>query len=212
MNRFCMALCLVGALAGCAGLASGEPDKLVIDHGGPAGVTLERTGVLFGSLGFAPRDLSMSAMSLHLLPVDGKGHRFEIFATNRAQHANWRAPDVDTDAERVWAFSGRLPVGRYEIASAAVSGADARDVHWMKFKPAIPVTVTADGAVYVGRWQFTPPDAPVLGEPMRIPGSDLVMRDTPEEDQLLLVRRRGDSPIGNRVIDDVLRHMFDPRS
>jgi len=209
MNRFWAALCLAAALSGCAAPAAVEADKILIDHGGPPGVTLERTGVLFGSIGFAPRDLTMSAMSLHLRSVDGKGRRFEIFATNRTQNANWRTPDVDLDGQRIWAFAGRVPVGRYEIALAAVSGADAREIHWMNFKPSVPVTVSADGAVYLGRWQFTPAGMAVPGDQLRVPGSDLVLRDTPEEDQLLLVRRYGDSPIGQRAIDDVLRNLFD---
>src|SRR5688572_26672343 len=127
MNRFCFAVFLAAALSGCAALAPDERDKLVIEHGGAAGVSVERTGVLFGSIGFAPRDLSISAVSMHLRRLDNKAHRFEIFATNRAQHPNWRAPDVDTDGQRIWAYSARLPQGRYEITLFGVSGADARD-------------------------------------------------------------------------------------
>ncbi|MEO5738199.1 MAG: hypothetical protein ABIQ82_12145 [Variovorax sp.] len=208
--RICAALAVATALAGCAGLGPEEPDKVIVDHGGPAGVSVERTGVLFGSLAFAPRNLAMSALSLHLRPVDGRGHRFEMFATNQLQHARWRTPDVDTDGQRIWVFAGRVPVGRYEIALAAVSGADLNDVHWMNFKPAIPVTVTQEGAVYIGRWQYSPADAPLSGKQMRVPGSGLVLADTPDEDQLLLARRRGGaSPIGHLGIDDVLRNMID---
>ncbi|MEO5671466.1 MAG: hypothetical protein ABIR26_12300, partial [Ramlibacter sp.] len=203
MKRFCGTLFFAAVLAGCAAVPADEPEKVLIDHGGPGGLKIERTGVLFGSIGFAPRDLTMSAMSVHLRPVDEKGHRYEIFATNRQQHAQWRTPDVDTEAQRIWAFSGRVPEGRYEIALVAMSGADARDIQWMNFKPTIPVTVKAGGAVYIGRWQYTPSGAPAMEPQIRIPGSDLVLRDMPEEDQLLLVRR--DSPVGNRAIDDVLR-------
>ncbi|MDB5871348.1 MAG: hypothetical protein JWQ07_790 [Ramlibacter sp.] len=211
MKRRCVMLLLAAALSGCAAITGGEPDKLLIDHGGASGISIERTGVIFGSIGFAPRDLSMSAMSLHLRSVDDKGHRFEIFATNWQQHARWRTPDVDTDDQRIWVFSGRVPAGRYEIALAGLSGADAHEVHWMNFKPAIPVTVSAKGAVYLGRWQFTPAAAqlPENQEQVRIPGSDLVLRDTPDEDQALLARKRGDSPIGKRPIDDVLRDLAD---
>ena len=210
MLRLCSALSLALAIAaaGCAAPVA-APDKVLIDHGGASGLSLERTGVLFGSIGFAPRDLTMSALSVHLRAVDGKGHRFEIFATNRPAHAQWRAPDIDTETQRIWAFSGRVPEGRYEVAMVAMSGADARDIHWMNFKPAIPVTVKAGGAVYVGRWQYTPAGAPAQEPQIRIPGSDLVLRDMPEEDKLLLVRRRGDSPVGNRPIDDVLRNMVE---
>ena len=210
MKRLCLGIALVGALWGCAAIAPDEPDKLLIDHGGGATLSIERTGVVFGSIGFAPRDLSMSAISVHLRRIDGKGNRFEIFATNRPQHARWRAPDVDTDGQRIWAFSGNLPEGRYEIAHVAISGTDARDIHWMNFKPAIPVTVTTSGAVYLGRWQYTPAATPAQEPQFRVPGSDLVLRDLPEEDQLLLVRRRGDSPIGHLAIDDVLRNMQEP--
>lgn len=210
MNRFCVAVFLVAALSGCAALSPDEQDKLVIEHAGATGVSVERTGVLFGSIGFVPRDLSVGAVSMHLRQVDGKGRRFEIFATNKTQHANWRAPDVDTDGQRIWAYSARLPQGRYEITLFGVGGTDARDVHWVHFKPAIPVTVTASGAVYVGRWQVTPATVAPQEPQLRISGSDLVLRDMPEEDQLLLVRRRGTSPIGDLPIDDVLRNMQDP--
>jgi hypothetical protein len=211
MNRFCIAVSLVAALAGCAVLPVQEQDKVLIDHGGPTGLSVERTGVLFGSIGFAPRDLSMSAMSVHLRSVDGKGHRFEIFATNRPQHAQWRTPDVDTDARRIWAFSGRVPAGQYEIALAALSGANEREIDWMHFKPSIPVTVKADGAVYVGRWQFSPGPTSAKEGAIRLPGSPLVLGDTPDEDQVLLARRLGDSPIGKRPIDDVLRGLMQGR-
>ena len=209
MKRYCGTLFLAAALAGCAAVPAEEPETVLIDHGSPTGLTIERTGVLFGSIGFAPRDLSMSALSVHLRSVDGKGRRFEIFATNRPTHAQWRTPDIDTEAQRIWAYSGRVPEGRYEIALVAMSGADARDIHWMNFKQAIPVTVKAGGAVYVGRWQYTPAATPAQPPQMRIPGSDLVLRDLPDEDQLLLVRRRGESPVGNRAIDDVLRNMVE---
>lgn len=210
MNRLALGMVLAAALCGCAALAPDEPDKVLIDHGGGAAVSLERTGVLFGSIGFAPNDLSMSALSVHIRRVDGKGQRFEIFATNRPQHPRWREPDVDTERQRIWAFSGRLPEGRYEIALAGMSGTDAREIHWVNFKPAIPVAVTGGGAVYVGRWQYTPATTPVDEPQLRVPGSDLVLRDTPEEDQVLLVRRRGSSPIGNRMIDHVLRNVRKP--
>ena len=198
----------VVGLAGCAAVSPGEPD-ILIDHGGPPGISLsvERTGVLFGSIGFAPRNLSVSAMSVQLRSLEAKGHLYEVFATNRAQHVYWREPDVDTEAQRLWVFAGRVPAGRYEIAGAGVSGANVREVRWIHFKPAIPVTVTADGAAYLGRWQLSPavdtPEAPQL----RVPGTDWVLRDTPEEDQVILARRRSESPIGHRAIDDVLRDL-----
>lgn len=208
MNGSRVVMSLVLALCGCAPLAVEERDRILIDHGGGALVSVEQIGLVFGSIGFVPRDDSMSALSFHLRSTDGKGQRFEIFATNRQRHAYWRAPDVDTEAQRLWVFSGRVPVGRYEIPLAALSGADARDIHFVNFKQPIPVTVTAGGAVYLGRWQYTPPAAQAPGQLFRIPGTSLALRDTPQEDQSLLVRRRGHSPVGNREIDDVLRPLI----
>ena len=205
--RFCAAMVLGVVLAGCAAVSTEVPDKVILDQSDTPVVSIERTGLLFGSIGFVPRDQQVSALSVHLRSVDGKARRYEFFVTNRTTHAQWRAPDIDTESQRLWAFHGNVPVGRYEIAQVAFARGNEREVEWLNFKPAIPVTVTAEGAVYLGRWQFTPFNAPRHPEQVRIPGSDLVLRDLPDEDQLLLVRRRGDSPIGQKPIDDVQRNM-----
>ena len=204
MKIWRIAVLVALALSGCAATMTG-PDKVLIEHGSPGVVSLVRTGVVFGSIGVVPRDESISAMSVHLRSLDTKDHRFEFFATNKTDHPRWRVPDVDTGSQRLWAFSGLLPVGRYEIALAAWTGDDIKKINWINFKPSIPVTVTPDGAVYIGRWQFTPLGAKPDETEMRIPGTPLVLRDTPVEDQVILARQRGESPIGKKSIDDVLR-------
>jgi hypothetical protein len=209
MKNWRVAALAVLALSGCASTPMTGPDKVLIEHGSPGLVSIVRTGVVFGSIGVAPRDESISAMSVHLRSLDSKDHRFEIFATNRTAHPRWRSPDVDTESQRVWVFSGALPVGRYEIALAAWTGDDIKKINWIHFKPSIPVTVTTDGAVYVGRWQFTPLTATPDESAMRIPGTPLGLRDMPVEDQVILARQRGESPIGKKSIDDVLRKMME---
>jgi hypothetical protein len=205
----CLLVAMAVAISGCAALPAEESEKILIEHGLPSGLTVERTGLVFGSIGFVPRDEAVSAMSFHLRSLDRPGHRFEVFATNRSSHARWRVPDVDSPAQRLWVFSGRVPAGRYEIALAAVSPSDARDIHWINFNPPIPVKVAADGAVYMGRWQFMPPEAALSGAQVRVPGTPLVLRDAPEEDQLLLARKRGGSPLGKREIVDILRELME---
>ena len=205
--RSCAAMVLGVLLAGCAAVTTDAPDKVVLDQSDTPVLSVERTGLIFGSIGFVPRDQNVSALSVHLRSADGKGRRYELFVTNRTTHAQYRAPDVDTESQRLWAFHANVPVGRYEVAQVAFARGNEREVEWLNFRPAVPVNVTAEGAVYLGRWQFTPLRAAQQPGQVRIPGSDLVLRDLPDEDQLLLVRRRGDSPIGNRPIDDVQRNM-----
>jgi hypothetical protein len=209
MKNWRMAGLVVLALSGCASApVMTGPDKVLIEHGSAGIVSIVRTGVVFGSIGVAPRDESISAMSVHLRSLEVKDHRFEIFATNRSDHPRWRLPDVDSESQRVWVFSGGLPVGRYEIALAAWTGDDIKKINWINFKPSIPVTVTPEGAVYVGRWQFTPSGAEPGEFELRIPGTPLVLRDMPIEDQVILARQRGESPIGRKAIDDVLRALM----
>ncbi|WP_048441082.1 hypothetical protein [Caenimonas sp. SL110] len=197
------------ALGGCATGKTQEAETVLIEHGVKSGVSIERTGLLFGSIGFVPRSETVSALSFHLRSLDNPGYRVEVFATNRATHGRWRTPDIDSESQRLWVFSGNLPVGRYEIALAAVSFVDARDIHWINFKDPIPVDVTTDGAVYVGRWQITPTDVAVVGTQLRVPGTPLLLRDSPDEDQALLARRLGISPIGKRAIVDALRDLME---
>jgi len=51
----------------------------------------------------------VTALSLHLIPLEPGRHKIEVFAANRTAHPNWRTPDMDTADGRIWAFAGAVP-------------------------------------------------------------------------------------------------------
>jgi hypothetical protein len=184
-------------------------DPVFIDFGarGTAEAPL-KDGTIFGSIGFVPPSADIHSMSVHLIPLEPGLHKIEIFAANRPTHPKWRAPDIETADARVWAFSGSVPQGHYLIRIAGVSVGDGRKVVWMELKPALELIVKAGAAVYLGRWQFTPPNADVPEPKVRVPGQPLVLRDTLEADRALL--RKRDLAVPDEI-DDAPSALMGPR-
>lgn len=186
-----------------------DRDPVFIDYG-PRGASPSAlaNGVVMGSIGFAPPMQGLTALSLHFIPLEPGRHKVELFATNRTSHPNWRAPDIDNDEGRIWAFSGSVPQGLYLIRLAGVTGVDSRDILWIELHPSLELEVTAGEALYIGRWQFTMPDVDVPEPKIRVPGQPLVLRDTLGEDKALLQKRGRSVP---ETIVDVPARLMGPR-
>lgn len=182
---------------------------MFIDYGprGAAPAALA-TGVVMGSIGFAPPMSGVSALSLHLIPLEPGRHKVELFAANRTTHPNWREPDMDNAQGRIWAFAGAVPEGVYLIRLAGVTGGDPREILWIELHPSLELQVKAGEAIYIGRWQFTLPDVEVPEPKIRVPGQPLVLRETLEADKAML-KKRGRALPG--VIVDAPGGMMGPR-
>ncbi|MBC7604352.1 MAG: hypothetical protein H7255_17045 [Ramlibacter sp.] len=177
-----------------------DRDPVFIDYGprGTAPSTLG-TGLVMGSIGFAPPIQGVTALSLHFIPLEPGRHKVELFAANRPNHPNWRTPDIDTADARIWAFSGSVPEGKYLIRLAGVTGVDPREILWIELHPSLEVEVKAGEVIYLGRWQFTLPDVQVPEPMIRVPGQPLVLRDTLEEDKAMLHKRGRKLP--GKIVD-----------
>ena len=187
-----------------------ERDPVFIDYG-PRGTAPSQlaTGVVMGSIGFAPPSPGLTALSVHLVPLDPGGHKIELFAAYRSSHPSWRTPDIDTGEARLWAFAGAIPEGRYVIHIAGASGADPREILWIELNPSFELEVKAGEGIYIGRWQFTLPGVEVPQPMVRVPGQPLVIRDTLAQDKALLQKRGRQLP---EDIVDAPRSLLGPRT
>ena len=187
-----------------------ERDPVFIDYG-PRGTAPSplSTGIVLGSIGFAPPSPGLTALSVHLVPLDVGGHKIELFAAYRSTHPNWRTPDIDNGEARLWAFAGAIPEGRYVIHIAGASGVDPREILWIELNPSLELEVKAGEGIYIGRWQFTLPGVEVPQPMARVPGQPLVIRDTLAQDKALLQKRGRQLP---GEIVDAPRSLMGPRT
>jgi hypothetical protein len=203
---------LSAILAGCAATGHRQWDPVFQGHDGLSfGVPDERMGMLFGSIAIAAEEDGIGSVSLHLRAANSVRDDILIFAANRF-HAGRRDPDVQSDKGKVWVFSGQLPEGEYFIERAGLSSkANPSNVEWVHMAPAVPVSVKANGNVYLGRWQpqdLKPGKARVVGPAIMWKGEfRMILSNAVGEDQALLERRRlarGGMPLKTGALENPL--------
>ncbi len=167
---------------------------------------VESMGMVFGSVGLPRQEAKILAAWVTLSAGPPRYEKIEIHVS-RGFHSHHRPSDHMTDLDQLWTFSGRLPPGQYVIEEAGVrlvGGLDADPLllrRRIAIEPTVPVTVSAGGTVYLGRWTARMSD-PKEGLGMRAQPGDLRVwhhpmfsfgvRNAQEEDLAMFERHRAE--------------------